>query len=269
MNRYDKIRSYITGAANQDFILAHLPVISTYMPQVVPSFLFIVFNLYFPDCSDDFADTFYPLFACSIVQAFTTVCYFHISFYSENSPCWDKVGYFVHQLNLWTSHLFIPITVNCLTYSQFKSSNEGKTAYNILFVCYSIVCVISAAKFVYYFKRTVVCTYIWYRSRHNSQIKIADTSNNEVEEGIQQPKICDKNEVPFLSYQMGAGEGKRKLGTFLHLQQDTYAVLFCGLVKSEYKEAIENRGHLYSGTDSQDDIRAAAENTQDFVLKKD
>ena len=48
-----------------------------------------------------------------------------------------------------------------------------------------------------------------------------------------------------MDYQMGAGEGKRKIGSFMHLQQDTYAVLFCGLIKSEYKEAINSRGTLY------------------------
>ena len=96
MNKYDKIRNYITGAANQDFILAHLPVISTYMPSVAPSFIFIIFNLYFPHCREEFADTFYTLFALAIGQTVASICYFHISFYSENSPCWDRMGFFFH-----------------------------------------------------------------------------------------------------------------------------------------------------------------------------
>ena len=66
------------------------------MPSVASSFLFISFSLYFPDCSSDFDQTFYSLFALSIAQAVATVCYFHISFYSESSPCWDRVGFFFH-----------------------------------------------------------------------------------------------------------------------------------------------------------------------------
>ena len=65
---------------------------------------------------------------------------------------------------------------------------------------------------------------------------------------------------------MGAGEGNRKIGSYLHLQQDVYAVLFCGLIKSEYKEAIENRGDLYNGTSTEN-----ADKTQDVqpVVNRD
>ena len=166
MNKYDKIKNYISGSANQDFILAHLPVLSTYMPSTAPSFLFISFNLYFPDCSGDFDTAFYTLFGLSIGQTVSTICYFHISFYSENSPCWDRIGFFVHQFVLWTSHVVIPIAVNCVTYTSFKASNEGKTPYNILFICYSIICIISFIRIVYYFNRVVLGTWTWYKARH-------------------------------------------------------------------------------------------------------
>ena len=82
------------------------------MPSVASSFLFICFSLYFPDCSSDFDETFYTLFGLSIGQTASTIFYFHISFYSESSPCWDRVGFFIHQFMLWTSHVFIPIAVN-------------------------------------------------------------------------------------------------------------------------------------------------------------
>ena len=69
-----------------------------------------------------------------------------------------------------------------------------------------------------------------------------------------------------MDYQMGAGEGRRKIGSFMHLQQDTYAVLFCGLIKSEYKEAINSRGTLYRTELTAEEN--AADVTADFKIKK-
>ena len=51
----------------------------------------------------------------------------------------------------------------------------------------------------------------------------------------------DSKEIPFLSFVMGAGEGKRKLGTALRLQEDVYATLFCGLIKAEYSQSIQGK----------------------------
>ena len=75
-----------------------------------------------------------------------------------------------------------------------------------------------------------------------------------------------KHEIPFMDYQMGAGEGKRKIGSYMQLQQDTYAVLFCGLIKSEYKEAINSRGTLYKTEINAEEN--AADVTADFKIRK-
>ena len=136
------------------------------MPSVASSFLFISFSLYFPDCSSDFDQTFYSLFALSIAQAVATVCYFHISFYSESSPCWDRIGFFFHQFVLWTSHIFIPIAVNIVVYSSLESSNEGKTPYHVLFICYAVISFFSLVRICFYFNRVVLGVWTWYKARH-------------------------------------------------------------------------------------------------------
>jgi hypothetical protein len=41
-----------------------------------------------------------------------------------------------------------------------------------------------------------------------------------------------------MDYLPGEGEGKRNLHQNLVVAQDVYAVLFCGLIKSEYTEAL-------------------------------
>ena len=38
----------------------------------------------------------------------------------------------------------------------------------------------------------------------------------------------------------GAGEGERKIGKRLNLQSDVYTVLFCSLIKTEYREIYNN-----------------------------
>lgn len=46
----------------------------------------------------------------------------------------------------------------------------------------------------------------------------------------------DSDKTPFMNYSTGAGEGKRRLGTVMVLKEDLYAVLYCSLIKVEYRE---------------------------------
>lgn len=46
-----------------------------------------------------------------------------------------------------------------------------------------------------------------------------------------------KNKSAFMEFLPGEGEGKRRLGTRLYLAEDVYAILFCSLFKTEYRES--------------------------------
>jgi len=41
-----------------------------------------------------------------------------------------------------------------------------------------------------------------------------------------------------MDFQTGEGEGTRKLGQRLKLMEDVYTILFCSLVKTEYREIL-------------------------------
>ena len=83
-------------------------------------------------------------------------------------------------------------------------------------------------------------TWIWYRNRHNKNAtKVEDVSIRSYQVEAQSEEDMQADKTPFLSYRMGEGEGKRKIGTHLRLTEDVYAVLFCGLLKVEYKESHE------------------------------
>ena len=41
-----------------------------------------------------------------------------------------------------------------------------------------------------------------------------------------------------MDFQTGEGEGIRKLGQRLKLMEDVYTILFCSLVKAEYREIL-------------------------------
>ena len=67
---------------------------------------------------------------------------------------------------LWTSHIVIPIAVNIICYSSLDESNEGKTPYHVLFICYAVISFFSLVRIIFYFNRVVLGTYTWYRARH-------------------------------------------------------------------------------------------------------
>lgn len=46
----------------------------------------------------------------------------------------------------------------------------------------------------------------------------------------------------FIEYLPGEGEGNRSLGKRLYLAEDVYAVLFCSLFKTEYRESCMEDG---------------------------
>ena len=64
ISEQDKIVSFTM--ANKDFIDGHKATTSLYMPKLAPMMVFIQFSFLF-DCSDDFSDTYYPLFYLAVI----------------------------------------------------------------------------------------------------------------------------------------------------------------------------------------------------------
>ena len=96
LNDNDRLREFINDSSNADFISANVPVINVYMPLTAPAFLYIAFNWRFPTTNEKLEETFIPLFALSVTQVFLSIFFFHVSFYSASSPCWDRVGFWIH-----------------------------------------------------------------------------------------------------------------------------------------------------------------------------
>ena len=120
----------MNSATNQDFVNAHLPVINLYRPLVSNVFYFVIFGLYFPDLNPGYKSGVRSCFILSIIQTCLAIYYFHVSFYSKKSKCWDKMGWFVHTGVTFCLHLVIPISVVILTIDLYMSTKNGSMAYN-------------------------------------------------------------------------------------------------------------------------------------------
>ena len=82
----------------------------------------------------------------------------------------------------------------------------------------------------------IVDTWRW-RKKRNSKVKIANQAEEEDSERVSQEQT---NDITFMEIVTGAGEGERKIGKRLNLQSDVYTVLFCSLIKTEYREIYNN-----------------------------
>lgn len=110
-------------------------------------------------------------------------------------------------------------------------------------------------------------TWVWYRNRHNKNAtKVEDVSVRSNQVDAQNDEDTQGDKTPFLSYRMGEGEGKRKIGTHLRLTEDVYAVLFCGLLKVEYKESHEQ--NMLQGVDAKQDGNAGKLSSGKTLSKK-
>lgn len=72
-------------------------------------------------------------------------------------------------------------------------------------------------------------TYQWYKTRHANKNKISSDNSSTTENND-----AGHKRLSFKSYLQGSGEGKRKIGKTMDLQEDVYSTLYCGLVKAEY-----------------------------------
>ena len=106
------------------------------------------------------------------------------------------------------------------------SDTEGNTPFSTLNLSYAIISIFATLKIIWQWRRFVSGQYQWYKNRQNR--KIIDEANVETGRNI------DAKTIPFNNYCLGPGEGKRKIGTQLRLQEDVYSVLFCSLIKAEY-----------------------------------
>lgn len=79
----------------------------------------------------------------SIVQTVLAVSYFHVSFYSKTSKCWDKVGWYFHSGITIVLHIVIPIAVVILAVFMYLDTKNGSAAYNQLLIMYAITCLFS------------------------------------------------------------------------------------------------------------------------------
>ena len=140
------MRTYVNDSVNSDFVAAHLPNIDLYRPLVQFSFIFVLFMWQWPECDEAFADRFYACCACAFAQAVLCMYWFHVSFYSESSKCWDKMGWFVHTFVALLNIVAIPVF--CMVNMSLSYSKEyaHTSPYQLVIVSYSCTAVLFAVR---------------------------------------------------------------------------------------------------------------------------
>ena len=150
LNDNDRLKEFIEDSSNADFIRANVPVINVYMPLTAPAFMYMSFEWMFHTDNEQLKETFTPLFALSIAQVVLSIFFFHVSFYSASSPCWDRVGFWVHQLVLIVNHIVIPCIVTIMVIMTFADSDtEGNTPFSTLNLSYAIISIFATLKIIW------------------------------------------------------------------------------------------------------------------------
>ena len=192
-----------------------------------------MFLFFFPTPQGEEYGMFVAAFIYSLIQAACVIYFFHVSFYSSKSRCWDKVGWYIHTLTILICHVFLLGILTFYTVKDIIGSTYGlQSPHNCLRININLIWIVSSARFwTLHAKKMVFDTGVWYKERHKSMNRIVDKTDDQSRE-IAQP-------ASFMDYQMGEGEGQRNLNKQLTLSEDVYTVLFCGLIKAEYREYVE------------------------------
>jgi len=140
-------------------------------------------------------------------------------------------------INVTLLRFVIPVVSMSHAFFALVDMKDGTDAYSLLLTSHAITCGISSVGYIFYAKKQVCDTFIWYKNRRVAKNKIMIEADTTAAAADGKDAMCRDN-TPFLSYQTGEGEGKRRLGTSMQLKEDIYAVLFCSLVKLEYREMI-------------------------------
>lgn len=191
-NESEMKRTYIYDSINRDFVSAHLCNIDLYRPLVQSSFIFIMFMWMFPECDPAFADYFYPCVACSFAQMACSIYWFHVSFYSENNKCWDKMGWYFHTMAAALNFIVIPIYLVINMARSFSEEYHNVSPYQLLFVFYCATAVTFSIRMLYNAKKIFYETHIWYRNRHGNGNKVKNTNSS-----FGDMSECS-NDLPFL-----------------------------------------------------------------------
>ena len=207
---------------------ANILAIDAYRPQISAVFHFTISILVFPEVQEEFNETFQVLYILAIAQFVLTIFYSHTSFYSESSPCWDRMGWWVISMAILIVRIPIPIYSALQAYTTLESTWDQSNAYSLLFLSHAVSCVISTVGYLCIAKKVTCDTFKYYKKRRQMRTQVQNEGG--CMSGI------DTDKTPFMSYSTGTGEGKRKLGTVMVLKEDLYAVLYCSLIKVEYRE---------------------------------
>ena len=138
--------------------------------------------LYQFTCSERFEQDFYPLVGLSAAQLLGTIVIFNVSFYSAQSKCWDRVGFYVHTIFKFLTLIIIPVIANIACYLTFDDHFKGRSPYHLIIVFYAITCVLTTAQFIKHFKPMIYDTYLWYKARHETKSKNKIVSENTAAE---------------------------------------------------------------------------------------
>ena len=158
-----------------------------------------------PECDEAFADRFYACCACAFAQLVLSMYWFHISFYSETSKCWDRMGWFVHTFVAVLNLIVIPIF--CMVNMSLSYSEEYAriSPYQLVIVSYSCTAVLFAVRMLLSGKKIFYDTWCWYQNRHGkttdaNQIQVQSSSMKSNGKDEQPVGPGNYPELPFLDY---------------------------------------------------------------------
>ena len=113
-----------------------------------------------------------------------------MTFYSENSPVWDRIGFWIHATVYLTLNILIPLAIIVLTANLMV--DQAMSPYVQVASKYAITCFLSSCRAMILAPRLIGGSYQWYKKRHNNQVQEQSVDANE----NQEPKPM----VPFTDF---------------------------------------------------------------------
>lgn len=121
--------------------------------MVTSVFIYVIIDKAFPGLEKSQYTQHSMDYTMAIMLLVLTVFHFHVSWYSRNNQCWDKVGWWFMALNVVICRVIIPlISFSFAIYNMIEKS-KGSNAYNILQMSHALTILFSGFQFCFYFKR--------------------------------------------------------------------------------------------------------------------
>ena len=73
-----------------------------------------------------------------------TVIHFHVSWYSCNNQCWDKLGWWFMAVSIAIVRVLIPLTSFSIAIYNMIQKQGGSNAYNLLQMSHALTILFSA-----------------------------------------------------------------------------------------------------------------------------